>query len=137
MADITITVANVAAGTGSVTSDGTAGATVTQGDVVYQDAADSNKWKRADANLSSAAATAIGIALNAAENGQPLRIQTSGEITIGGTVAIGTVYVLSANAGKIAPTTDLATGWFTFVIGIGKTTAIIKLIMQTAGVAVP
>src|SRR6266496_1447543 len=105
MADLTITAANVASGTGSQTSDGTAGGTITQGDAIYQDATDSNKWKRADANLSAAAAAAIGIALNAAENGQPVRIQVGGEMNPGATLAVGTVYVLSATAGKIAPST--------------------------------
>jgi hypothetical protein len=137
MADLTITAANVATSTGAQTSDGTAGATLTQGDVVYQDAADSNKWKRADANLSLAGSTAIGIALNAAENNQPVRIETIGDINVGATLAVGTVYVLSATAGKIAPSTDLVTGWFTFVIGIGKTAAIMTMVMKTAGVAVP
>jgi hypothetical protein len=137
MADLVITAANVAVSTGSQTSDGTAGGTITQGDVVYQDASDSNKWKRADANASLAASTAIGIALNAAENLQPVRIQTLGDITIGATVAVGTVYVLSGTAGKIAPTTDLVTGWFTFIVGIGKTAAIMTMVMRTAGVAVP
>jgi hypothetical protein len=137
MADLTITAANVAAGTGAQTSDGTAGGTITQGDVIYQDAADSNKWKRADANLSAAASTGIGIALNAAENGQPVRIETIGEMNVGATLTVGTIYVLSANAGKIAPAADLASGWFTFIIGIGKTSSNMVLVMKTAGVAVP
>jgi hypothetical protein len=137
MADLTITVANVASGTGAQTSDGTAGGSITQGDAVYQDATDSNKWKRADANLSAAASTAIGIALNAAEAGQPVRIQVGGEMNVGATLAVGTIYVLSATAGKIAPSTDLTTGWYTFVIGIGKSASNMYLVMKTAGVAVP
>jgi len=137
MADLAITAANVVSSTGAQTSDGTAGGTLTQGDTVYQDAADSNKWKRADANASLATSTGIGIALNAAENGQPVRIQTLGDINVGATLAVGTVYVISATAGKIAPTTDLVSGWFTFVIGIGKTASIMTMVMKTAGVAVP
>jgi hypothetical protein len=137
MADLTITAANVLAGSGAQFSTGTAGATVTAGQPVYQDATDSNKWKPADGNASLAAATVIGIALHASLAGQPLKVQTLGDITIGATVTVGGVYVLSATAGGIAPVADLASGNFTFIIGIGKTASVMTLVMKTAGVAVP
>ena len=135
MADLSITAASVAPGTGATVSDGIAGATVTQGQVIYQDSTAANVWKLADTNASAAAAAAIGIALNGASSGQHLRIQTGGEITIGATVAVGRVYVLSATAGGICPSADLAAGHFTQILGIGKTTAIISLKLFTAGIA--
>src|SRR5215216_1090446 len=112
MADLSITAASVAQSTGATTSDGTAGATVTAGQPVYQDAADGNQWKPADGNASLAIATVIGIALHASLDNQPLRVQTGGDIVIGATITVGGVYVLSATAGGIAPVADLASGNF-------------------------
>jgi hypothetical protein len=78
MADLVITAANVAAGAGSRKNTGTAGATITAGQVVYQDAAD-GKYKLADANSGTAAARApAGIALHGALAGQPLSILSRG-----------------------------------------------------------
>jgi hypothetical protein len=110
--------------------------------VVYKDASDSNKFKLADANSATEAVrTAYGIALNGASSGQPLTVQDAGEITIGATVAVGTVYVLSATPGGIAPAapgvTDLVTGMYTSIIGIGKTATVLKLKIFNGGVAVP
>lgn len=137
MADVIITAANVVAGSGATFKDATSGATITAGQTCYQDATDGDKWKLADGNASLATSTVVGIATHASLSGQPLRCQTGGEITIGGTITVGGVYVQSATAGGIAPVADLASGNFTTVLGIGKTAAIMTLVMRTAGVAVP
>ncbi len=134
--DLSITAASVQSGTGAVTTDGTAGASITAGQMVYLDATD-NKYKLADANLSSAAAATVGVSLHAASNGQPLRIQTSGPITIGATVAVGTVYVLSGTAGGIAPAADLTTGWRTSIVGVATSTTSITLKIYASDAAVP
>lgn len=136
MADLTITAASVAKGTGATTSDGISGGTLTAGMSVYLDSA-TNTIKAADANLSSAASTAVGIALHAALSGQPIKYQTGGQITIGATVAVGTIYVVSGTAGGIAPSTDLTTGWYTNVLGVAITAGIISIQIQNSGVAVP
>ncbi len=138
MADLSITAANVVrSATDAQTENGTAGATITAGQTVYKDEADSNKWKLADANASILTAAVYGIALNGASNGQPLVVQTAGDITIGATLTVGAIYVQSGTAGGIAPTADLVTGWYSFIIGIGKTASVMRLVLRGAGVAVP
>src|SRR5581483_1775072 len=108
-ADLTITAASVVPYTSPVPlySDGTAGATITAGQPVYLDSA-TNTYKLSLAAGTATEATAAGIAVNGASAGQPVRIQTSGDLDLGATLTVGRVYVLSANAGKIAPVTDLA-----------------------------
>lgn len=137
MADISIVAANVLPSTSATYRDGTAGGTITAGQPVYQDAADSKKWKAADANASAATAEAVGIALHGASAGQPLRVQVTGLITIGGTVVVGTIYIVSANAGGIAPSSDQASGWYTTILGVATTTGIISLGIKVSGVAKP
>ncbi len=137
MADVVITAANVAQGADANITHGFLGATVTAGQVVYRDSADS-LFKLADGNSGTAAArAAFGIALNGGATGQPVAVQTSGTYTVGGTVTVGGVYVLSATAGGIAPVADLATGNYTNAIGIGITASTMRLAIATAGVAVP
>lgn len=136
-ADITITAANVIPGAGATYHEGTAGATITAGQPVYLDSAD-GKLKLADANAASAdAATVKGIALQGASAGQPLKTQTSGPITIGATVTQGTIYVLSATAGGIAPAADLATGHRVTVLGVATSASVLQLQITSSGVAVP
>lgn len=108
MADLTITPSSVVKGTGASVTDGTAGGTIAQGDSVYFDSA-TNTWKRAqaDGTAEEAGASGVGIALNGASSGQPVKVQTSGPNTIGATVTVGQSYVVSATAGGIAPLADL------------------------------
>lgn len=136
MADLSITAANVVKGTGAVPdASKVAGETVTAGQTVYLKASD-NRWWKSQADATSTEAAASGIALNGASAGQPLVVQTAGEITIGATVAVGGVYVVSATAGGIAPVADLASTNYLTVIGYGKTTAIIVMDVNPTGIQV-
>jgi hypothetical protein len=56
-------------------------------------------------------------------------VQTAGPITIGAGAApaVGTIYCLSATAGGIAPSADLATGNRTTILGVGAATNAIVL----------
>lgn len=137
MADITITAANVVAGSNAVIGYGTAGATITAGQTLYADSSDSDSLKLADADDTAAKATVVGIALHGASDGQPLQYIKTGTITIGGTVAVGTVYVQSGTAGGIAPVADLASGDYTTTLGIGKTASTIDVRIHNSGVQVP
>jgi len=134
MADITITAANVIAGSGSKRVSGTAGATITAGQAVYLDTADS-KYKLADADGAVGVRSPAGIALNGASNGQPLAVLTSGPITIGGTVTAGVAYYLSPNPGGICPVADVLSGDYPTIMGIATTTAILNIKIQESGVA--
>lgn len=138
MADLTITAANVVHDINAVYATGTAGATITAGQALYLDSGTST-LKLADANASQAAATCVGISLHGASSGQPIKYQISGDITIGATITVGGIYVVSATAGGIAPVADLTTGMYTTVLLIGRTASIgtIVLAQPSTLVAVP
>lgn len=132
MADVAITAANVVKGTGAVTKQVTYGATITQGMVLYEKAADS-EWYPVDADDAITAYTPLGIALTAGANGQPGIVQIAGEITVGGTLVAGSAYYCSATtAGSFAA--DLpAAGDYSTLVGIAKTTAIMILALTAQG----
>jgi len=134
MADISITPANVLSVGSPGVRDGTAGATVTAGQAVYQDAADANKFKLAFSAGTAEQAAVIGIAQHASLAGQPLRIQTSGIIAIGATVVLGGVYALSDTPGAICPIADVGTSEYTTLIGIAPTTLQLTLGIVPSGV---
>lgn len=120
MADLSITASSVLAGADAVIEHGTAGASVTAGQVVYRDPADS-KLKLADNNDASAnVRKARGIALHAAASGQPLAIIKSGSLVIGAAISKGATYYLSDTPGGICPFADLATGEYPTSIGQAK-----------------
>ena len=134
MADLTITAANVVAGTGAVKETGIAGATITAGQVVYRDPSDS-KFKLADAdNAAVAVRSPIGIALAGAAASQPLTIVTSGPVTIGATMTAGLVYYLSPNPGGIAPVADVLAGDDVVVVGVATSTTVLRVGIVISGV---
>lgn len=133
MADLTITAANVASGTGARTTTGVAGATITAGQAVYQDPAD-GKYKLADCNAGTAAVRAmVGIALHASLAGQPLTIQVEGPVTIGAALTAGVVYYQSPNPGGICPVADLVAGCFPTIVGIALSATVLDVKIHAAG----
>lgn len=134
MAALSVTAAEVLADFAGDIYTGIAGGTLTAGMSVYLDAS-TNTIKGADADASAAAAAAIGIALHAALAGQPIRVQRSGDITIGATAAMtaGLIYVVGATAGDIAPSADLtaASTWYATVLGVAISAS--KLRMPSGG----
>jgi len=125
MAEISQTPASVIPGSDAIYARGIAGGTVTAGAPVYLDET-TQRYLVADANASLSTAEVKGIALGAASAGQPLRIQVAGTITIGGTVVLSTIYILGA-AGGIAPASDLASGWFTTILGVATSATQLRL----------
>lgn len=132
MADLTITAANVQPSDGYSYVDGTAGETLTQGVVVYLKESDTRYWK-ADCTTSVATARAAGIVLTGASAGQPVKVLTGGTITIGATIGVGTIYILSTT-GLIAPYTDLATGDYVTVLGVAATASQLSVRLHVSGV---
>lgn len=135
MADISVTAANVLSSATALTSSGVAGATITAGQTLYIDTANSNVLKLADANASALTATVAGIALHGASSGQPLKyVYEDSTFTHGATLTVGQTYVQSATAGGIAPVTDLVTGDYPSVLFIAKTstTAVLRIVRGTA-----
>lgn len=133
MADLVITAANVAKGTPSTTSTGTAGEAITQGQALYFNT--DGKWWKAKANGTAVQAKVGGVALNAASAGQPVVVQTSGQITIGATMTKGVLYYASPTAaGGIAPFADLGAGNYTTVLGFALSTTIMVVAPIITGV---
>jgi hypothetical protein len=133
MADLSITAANVVAGSGAKKVTGTAGATITAGQVVYFDSTTST-YKLADTDSATAAVRSpAGLALNGASANQPVAVLTSGPVTIGATVAVGDVYYLSGTAGGLAPFADVAAGDYPCIIGICTSTTVLNVKIQEAG----
>lgn len=137
MTALSITAANVIAGTNAITENGISGATITAGQVVYLDTA-TGRYELADNDSATLAVRqARGIALNNASDGQPLRILKSGDITIGATMTVGAAYYLGATPGEIIPTGDLAQDDYVVLLGIAKTAAILGVDIQYSGAQVP
>jgi hypothetical protein len=137
MSDLSITAANVVQLSGNPTT-GVAGVAMTAGQSVYQNPGSNNYLLAKSNSGTTAAQSATGIALNSAAAGQPVTVMTSGTYTVGATVTVGGVYVLSgATAGGIAPIADLTSGWFTQIVLVGLTATTAKLTLVSAGVAVP
>lgn len=131
MADITQTAANVVKGSGASVSIGTAGATIVAGDCLYLD---TNNALQKALNDTAAHAAMVGIALDGGASGQPIQYLTSGDINPGGTVVVGETYVVSANAGKLAPVADISTKFLTH-IGYGTSASNISVAIRVSGIA--
>ena len=135
MADITITAANVVRITGSVVNM-TAGEALTAGQLVYKDTAADNVIKLADADA-EASAVILGVALHAALSGQPIAVQTTGTITIGGTVVVGEIYCATPTAGGVGPEADTLTGDYLSIFGVGTSATVITLNIFNSGALLP
>jgi len=135
MADLTITVASVLAGSGASMKHGIAGATITAGQQLYLDEA-TDTWKLADSNSATAAVrTPGGTALHGSLAGQPITVQTSGPITIGAALPAGLAYYLSDTPGGICPVADVGSGEYASVMGIATSTTVLNVKIQASGVA--
>lgn len=134
MADVTITAANVAKGSGATTVRGTAGATITAGQAVSRDS--TGKFVLADSDSATAAVRdGDGIALNGASDGQPLEVLTAGAITIGGTLTAGLSYWLSDTPGGICPYADLTTGDYAILLGVATSASVLQVALLNSAVA--
>lgn len=137
MADITVTAADVGlADTGVVTQTVQVAVAVTQGQVGYLDTTES-KYRLADADLSSAAASAAGIFLTPAAIDGYAVIAMSGPVDVGATLTVGETYVVSGTAGGIAPIADLATGDYVTLLGIATAAGKLQLDISASGAQVP
>lgn len=135
MSDLSITPANVIAGSNAEITQGRAGETITAGTAVYRNST-TGKWMKADSNSGTAEARQPGgIALNGASDGQPLAVQTSGDITIGATLTAGTDYYLSDTPGGICPRADIGSGEYVGLLGLAKSTTVLALKIQFPNVA--
>lgn len=136
MANLTITPANVVPVAGAQIINGTAGATVTAGQLVRLNTA-TQRWVLSDVNAATEAERQVeGIALNGASNGQPLGVQTGGSITLGATLVVGEIYVGSDTPGGIMPEADLSSGEYVAILGVAISTTVLKMGILNSNVAV-
>lgn len=120
MADYTITPANVTLVSTSVhklnIGRHNAGVAIDAGEHCYLDA--NNLWQLVDANASTAHGLERGVAYSSAGAGQPLSVCIRGTLDFAGTTFTAGIPVFaSANAGGLAPSTDLTSTWYPFYIG--------------------
>lgn len=119
MADLAITATSVVQGTDASVSSGIAGETITAGQTVYLNSTDGLLYK-ADCDDTAAKSVCVGIALNGGAINQPIEYQTDGVITIGATVVVGTIYVVSDTAGGIKPVADLSVSDYVSIVGVAE-----------------
>jgi hypothetical protein len=95
---------------------------------VYLDAS-TGTVKGADCDASAAAAAAIGIALHAAGSGQPIKVQTAGDVTLGTSAAmtVGIPYFVGDDAGEIFVLGDLASNDYVTLMGVAITAGILRM----------
>jgi hypothetical protein len=133
MADLVITAASVLNVSGPI-RQGTAGTAITAGEALEQDPATGNLLLAKSDTVTDAAC--VGIALNSAGAGQPINYAPAGStVNIGAVGTAGQTYVVSANAGQIAPISDLATGNKVTILGVMTTTSLLVLNINATGIA--
>ena len=117
----------------TITKPGTAGATIAAGDAVC---AYNGKYEKAAANVLGKNAV-IGVALNAATIGQPVRVALEGRCEGASGLKAGAIYALSNTAGQVtlAPATDLTEDTsYVSVVCIGLSTTSFLLAVASSGV---
>lgn len=134
MADLSQTPANVRPGENITPRMRQAGEAITQGMPYYVSTTDGKAYQT-DANDGVAKAEAKGIALTGSALDGWFVAQEGGLINLGATLAVGTVYGVSATKGAIAPISDLTSGQFITTLGTAITTALLRLKPDPSGVA--
>lgn len=135
MADLSITNTAVVAGSNAVRDIGTAGEAIAAGKAIWYDTTTA-KWMLADSNSETAAArTATGIALNGASLNQPVSMLKSGDLTVNAVLTAGVAVYLSDTPGGLCPVADVGSGEYPQIIGIAKSTTVLAVQFQAAGVA--
>ena len=142
MAALTVTAAQVLLVSGEARTV-TFGATITQGQGVYSDAA-VGSWKPAqcDGNAAEAGAEGYGIALSAGAAGQKGIVAMPGakvNLGAGAAPAAGTVYAIGATAGALNPVADMSSGnkVTPLAVGVGENAVKILSGAYNAGAVVP
>ena len=135
MAALSITAGSVVLVSGP-TDSGVAGATLTAGMALYEDAADSNSLKGVDADA-EASAVFKGIALHGASDGQPIKYASPGAtVNMGATLTVGVTYYAGLTAGDVGLLGDLSAADYVTIIGVGLTAANMYIVGYSSGVVV-
>lgn len=137
MAAISVTVASVVGSTDSNDYEsGISGETIAAGQALCLNPT-TNKIELADANGASAyMKTVIGISQHGSLLNQPIRYQRRSNMTFNAALTQGTIYVLSATPGGIAPASDLASGHTVVILGVASSTTVLAMSINNTGIAV-
>lgn len=109
---------------------------IAPGDVVAIDPATDRVVKAQATASPSYVKVSEGIALNGAEEGQPVRIAKSGKVALSSTacMVVGVVYCLSpGNAGQLVPHADISAGQLVQVVGLAISTTQLQLGINNSG----
>jgi hypothetical protein len=125
MADISLTAANIRALVeyGAVVVPGTAGASLSIGQLVYEDS--TNGWKAADADVSAAPARAQGMVVESYDgdstiaSGEAISVCLFGPVGGLSSLTAGSNYYISDTAGSISDDADT----YDRIVGFGITIA--------------
>lgn len=122
MAALSITASEVQSGTTVKRTRAAAAVAVVAGQAVYRDPG-TGGFKLAQCDGNADEAHLVGVAVNTAALGQTLEVQTEGDLFLGATAAptVGQIYCLGTTAGTLVPYSDLATGNYVHIVGVGKT----------------
>jgi hypothetical protein len=132
MADLSQTAANVKMVVGSNVQVGIAGEALTQGQPAYQSG---EKWFRGRATTATLANCTRIVLTPAALDESVVLAKPGTEINLGATLAVGTVYAVSATLGAIAPIDDLVSTNFVTPLGVAKTSSLLIFNPQPSGIA--
>lgn len=135
MADITVSSSLVQPSATAPYETGVLADEFTAGQAGYLDGS-VDRWKKATA-IAQASAAARGVITHNGSTGQIGRFQTAETLNFGGGVTQGVVYAVSTNAGGIAPITDVTTGNWITIVGVGSSTNAILLNFFRAGIQKP
>lgn len=111
------------------------GEAITAGEPVYLLSTDSKYYAAQADTAAKAAAKAIAMTGGAAD-GYGF-VVFSGPCDVGATLAVGTVYYVSATNGKICLESDLTTGNFVTKLGHAVTTSQLQVSINVTGIAKP
>jgi hypothetical protein len=137
MADVAITPSLVQNSDAATIISADTAVAITAGQLVAKDV--NGKFILADADGVSPAHKVVGIAIDSAPGAnQPLDVATADTAFVpGGTLVVGTAYILSATPGGLAPYADGVTGMNRQIIGVAVTTTTLLLRIIQSNTLIP
>jgi hypothetical protein len=121
-ADLSITGTAVIPSASAVIVQSTAGEAITRGQLVYKKASDRKIYKADCDSATAEVRDVVGIAVTDSSAGGPIAYVTEDpDLAIAASgLTNGTIYLLSATAGGLAPAADATTGWRVTVVAVAK-----------------
>lgn len=133
MADISFSSSNVKLADGGKSDTVTFGEAITRGQAIFKDLTDSNKYKLADSDAVEKT-KGVRFALTDGGDGQKGIAARKGNLSFGGGLVSGTIYMISDTAGGIKPIVDSNVTQFLTIAGIADSSANLPLNFIESGV---